>query len=728
MSKVEFIPQWANGRRFPKGRDAEKEWLANRFYIGNVKLTKDGRLVVYKGYLPNNTAAFALTTTCKWSADQKTLEPVRVRKTPRFTWRRLPNVKKTPRDERFVLEEPLLRHFSECTREINDLNDAQLSEISTKMRKEPWTLCMWRKDALLPTLSPSACLEWIKEADGGIEVEPVILDALGVLVHIHTKQKQNGDMLFGGQFSGEGVRWLMEHEELTHAAPYGLALTRDYRNTMRLLECLKRISESDTVAETRSNGAVPCKPAFDLTEEQRAFAQYVVGHPISMLNAPPGCGKTEMIVWINAHFSRVLNVTFVGSMVESMQNRLGGHQGLAHTIHHVITAAKMGGDPAREWLAQYQVVVVDEASNVDQALLASLLRVLPNACKLVLIGDLEQIFPIDSGCPFHDLVHSEFGARCTFHLTRNLRVDPSFVLLAEANRLIRENSVHAIKFGPPGSALTRRDRPVNAGKMVDTLRSIAVSGGYTSLLDFQIVTMRNDDRRALNKAMEEVAFKVGFLDYRHARASTRLTASMSLWKGKKIMFLKTCKTLVKRAKTYSAVRNGEIVLVKAVSTMKDGDVLLTTHTDKHVLISKHIKGALAPTDIDAAYCITCNKSQGSEWAHVIVWMPANRYPFTREYPYVGFSRARKSCTMVGTHRELEEMCKFRANPRETLLKRLLRDNTLVYRDNEHEVEAPSFDFSQLELAKRNTPGLFPIIVYPPPEKKAKKQRTIASFV
>ena len=42
-----FIVQWNSGRRFPNGARAADEFWNNRYYIGNVKMVSDGRMVLY---------------------------------------------------------------------------------------------------------------------------------------------------------------------------------------------------------------------------------------------------------------------------------------------------------------------------------------------------------------------------------------------------------------------------------------------------------------------------------------------------------------------------------------------------------------------------------------------------------------------------------------------------------------------------------------------------------
>ena len=46
-------------------------------------------------------------------------------------------------------------------------------------------------------------------------------------------------------------------------------------------------------------------------------------------------------------------------------------------------------------------VLVDEASMLDMEITAELLRVLPNGCKLVLVGDPNQLPPVGPGNVLH---------------------------------------------------------------------------------------------------------------------------------------------------------------------------------------------------------------------------------------------------------------------------------------------------------------------------------------
>lgn len=157
-------------------------------------------------------------------------------------------------------------------------------------------------------------------------------------------------------------------------------------------------------------------------------------------------------------------------------------------------------------------------------------------------------------------------------------------------------------------------------------------------MDFQLITMRNDDRARLNEAMEELCFAAGLLVRPPKKSMVKLSARVSLFPGKKIIFL----ARVKPHDRYEGVRNGELCQILTVTPLgsKGDDILLVTTAGKRVLISKSKREAVHYNHVDSAYCITANKSQGSQWAHVLVWLPAVQGFFTREYAYVACSRAR----------------------------------------------------------------------------------------
>jgi hypothetical protein len=191
-------------------------------------------------------------------------------------------------------------------------------------------------------------------------------------------------------------------------------------------------------------------------------------------------------------------------------------------------------------------------------------------------------------------------------------VDPDFIALAAANTSIRNNCISDICFSPQGP-LRIYPRADYYSTLKTAVETLVRDCGLSSISDLQLVTMRNDDRAKLNEALEQVAFELNLIKKPTADYVIELTPRMHLFPGKKIMFLKTRKN--NKSGLYEGVRNGEIAILKICQfddAPKQKDIVLITDRSKRLLISKTAEDAILPFEIDMAYCITCNKSQGEQ--------------------------------------------------------------------------------------------------------------------
>lgn len=404
----------------------------------------------------------------------------------------------------------------------------------------------------------------------------------------------------------------------------------------------------------RQNSTVlPCKPKCELTPEQLAVVQHMLNHRFTFLEGAPGTGKTETLIAAMAEMwlfenHRPMAVTFIGTMVESLQRRFGNRPELANTIHYIYCKVNYSqGDAVRKWISKFDCLIIDEGSNIDIKLFGQLLSVLPPLIRLVIVGDMGQIFPIDPGCPFYDLT------LCyqSFRLERNLRVEKDAANLADAANLIRLGRAQEIRFG--GGSLEYLQ--VTEEYTVRSLLEAMVRERIRTLedtLDFQLVTLRNVDVKMLNKMMEEILFDMGILN----------RTKEHLYPGKRIVFTKRSK----ETDLTDSIRNGEMAMVRRVI---NGTLHLTN--GKRVSLSE-----VDPFSIKTAYCTTSNKAQGSEWNHTVFYV--YRKPvveFTREYAYVAISRARKSCTVIGYDlNDLWNMCSKKARERNSLFRYRLQQD------------------------------------------------------
>lgn len=420
-------------------------------------------------------------------------------------------------------------------------------------------------------------------------------------------------------------------------------------------------------------GPVPCRPKGELTDTQKQFMHHVMHLPLTLLIGGPGTGKSECLVACMAYFERPLVVTYVGMMVDALQKRFGNHSGTVHTIHsiHYARLMQLQDSPYAKqlgaWLQEFDVVIVDECANVDTRLLYRLLTAATGARRLILAGDVGQINPMKPGSPFRDLI-ARFPQH-VFELKENKRVDPDARVLADASAYLHRNDRQLMRM-LQGDTLT-----LVQDHSDEKLEELVMQYATQDLMKFQIIVLRNVDRQHCNKIMEQTLLKYHIL--RMGSKVITITGSdgkVELFVGKKITF----NLNIRGHEDYDDVRNGELGIIREIQILEANQSwVLTLHNGKRVLLG-HNEPAVPCRFVSAGYATTCNKAQGSEWDYIVFWVyPEPTNMFTREYPYVAVSRAKKKCTIVARYRDFQALCAREAQPRFTLLSHCLAMDNLL---------------------------------------------------
>lgn len=235
------------------------------------------------------------------------------------------------------------------------------------------------------------------------------------------------------------------------AEPLPLVLDRGRLYFHRLFDAERRLAERLlSLAGRHDSGTDPERTtecvfaeAEDRTREARSAIRAVLSRRLCIVSGGPGTGKTTLAAKLIAALvasgaaaprriglaaptgkaSSRLQESVRGKLAEAPLKQATGLDDFpaeARTIHRLLA------DRSRP-LARLEALVVDECSMADLSLMARLTAALPRQCRLILLGDANQLSSVEPGSVFSDLCRAgESGplAPCVATLRKNYRFDP----------------------------------------------------------------------------------------------------------------------------------------------------------------------------------------------------------------------------------------------------------------------------------------------------------------
>lgn len=353
------------------------------------------------------------------------------------------------------------------------------------------------------------------------------------------------------------------------------------------------------------------------------------------------------------------------------------------TMHRLISRAKKNQLDLRPKqfekdlpLHEYEHIVIDEASMVTSELLYDFLREYPKTKRLTLVGDANQLPPIGWGSMFQQLMKSETVP--TYRLTTNYRVyvdksqkDRDGVIL-NANAIISHDSQYPFAFVPTKN-FSVIEGPI---ERVYDIVSACHAGG---ILPDQIVVITPFTRflDILNKTFQQI-YNMGARSIIDSRGTKWMI-------GDRVMLTSNDEEI--------GVFNGESGLIcditeKAilVDFRQSGchEFLLEPSLDRvnveqgftkgYYRRGKRMEESLDGDEGDAdertvqkllhSFALTVDKSQGSEWDFVIVYIPEfNTGSFlNKNRIYTAITRTKRCCWCVVSDIALMEMAAVKIPP------------------------------------------------------------------
>lgn len=392
-----------------------------------------------------------------------------------------------------------------------------------------------------------------------------------------------------------------------------------------------RLGRPETVELDRVGAAL----AFDLDGGQQSALQLVLGRSIGVLTGGPGTGKTT-IVRAAVAFARVRRMKVVlaaptGRAAKRMSQATGME---AKTIHRLLEFDPRTGLFRCDSDAPLdaELVIVDEASMLDQRLALALVLAVRPGTSLLLVGDSDQLPSVGPGDVLADIIASDCVPVARLERVFRQAGDSEIVACA-----------HSVKMGELPAPSAARDgeyffvecrSPEHAvDRLVHIVRDrMPAAFGLSPLRDIQCLTPMNGGAlgtRALNIALQTALSPGGA----HLTKGER-----RLHVGDKVMQVRNNYDL--------EVYNGDIGVVRSVDPTA---VSLSVDYDGRLV---EYAGAVLD-DLTLAYAITVHKSQGSEFRAVVLVLTTHHFKLLqRNLLYTAITRARERLVIVGTKRAL----------------------------------------------------------------------------
>ena len=396
------------------------------------------------------------------------------------------------------------------------------------------------------------------------------------------------------------------------------------------------------------------KLGIKYADGQKFAIEEALSKGILILTGGPGTGKTTtlkaIINILEAEGQKVLLAAPTGRAAKRMSELTGKE---AKTIHRLLQVEWDASDrPAfaknEKNLLKCDTLIIDELSMVDTCLFEAVLRALPLGCRLVMVGDRNQLPSVGPGNVLGDLISS--GRIPMVQLSRIFRQSMSSLIVTNAHKIVNGQMPDLTTHTSDFFFLPCRSQQ-NICETVSDLcsRRLPKSYGFSPFTDIQVLS----PSRKGGLGVKELNIKLQQSLNPPERGKNEINFNGTLFReGDKVMQIKndydlpwTCDD----GTSGEGVFNGDMGILTKINRRAS---MMTVQMDKRMVeyTSEKIP------ELETAYAMTVHKSQGNEFSAVIMplYMTAPQLMY-RNLLYTAVTRAKSLLILIGSSQILRIM-------------------------------------------------------------------------
>ncbi|QJW47348.1 ATP-dependent RecD-like DNA helicase [bacterium BFN5] len=398
-----------------------------------------------------------------------------------------------------------------------------------------------------------------------------------------------------------------------------------------------------------------------LAASQREAVVSALAHGVLVLTGGPGTGKTTVIKGMMAVLEAQGFQIMLGAPTGRAAKRLSEATGReAATIHRLLESTG-GSEGAPRFIRNEDepldadVIIIDEVSMMDIGLMYYFLRAVPDGCRVILVGDVDQLPAVGPGSVLKDILRSETIPMV--RLTEVFRQAGESMIVQNAHRINRgmlPDYSSSLDF----QFIELNSSQAVAEAIVSTCCDKLAEEGFDVWRDVQVLSpMHRQDCGVenLNKLLQQAL---------NPEEEGQLTLS-----GPNQQFRLNDKVMQMRNNYQKNVFNGDIGFILEL----DHNKLKVGYPDNPVWYEKN-----ELDELQLAYAMSVHKSQGSEYSVVVMpLIPGHHVMLQRNLLYTAVTRAKERVVLLGTKSALNTaVANDRTKKRYSLLAERLRGESL----------------------------------------------------